>query len=321
MGDAAAYTVAAHGLKGSSATVGAARMAEICKRMEQKRASRLSRWSRATAGRARARVGPCEHLLSPSRRAYAGMITVLLSPGDLAGDASGGAVDRGSPCSVEIDGTAYRHLFRARRLESGSRLRAVDGKGRARWAEVTRVERRRATLSLGDSAPANEPGYRLDLWVAALRSERASWLVEKATELGVYAIRFVATERTPRKYSVAGLERLHRVARAAVEQCHRSRVPEISSVEPWDALIAALAEARSEGADRYLLDLAARRWANDPEPQSQGRWGMVLVGPEGGWSRPEREELEGLDCLPVSLGHRTLRVETAAVAAAVKLLC
>ncbi len=280
------------------------------------------------------------------------MITVLLRPEDLAGDGVAHdlvahdlvAHDLVAHDRVEIEGNAYRHLFRARRLETGSRLRAVDGKGRARWAEVVRVERRLATLSLGAPAPANEPEYRLHLWVAALRAERASWLVEKATEIGVYSIRFVTTERTPRKYAAASLERLRRVARAAVEQCHRSRVPEISGVEPWEVLTASLGETGRAGADRYVLDLDARRresglsskqqgmfgssehalqrrgWANDSEPQAQGRWGLVLVGPEGGWSGTEKRQLRKLDCRAVSLGHRTLRVETAAIAAAAKLL-
>ncbi len=141
------------------------------------------------------------------------MISVLLRPEDLA-------LDR-----VEIEGSSYRHLFRARRLATGVRLRVVDGRGRARWAEVERVERRLAILALGDPAPDHEPAYRLELVVATLRSERASWLVEKATEIGVRRIRFVATERTPRRYAAASLERLHRVAAAVMEQCHGARPP------------------------------------------------------------------------------------------------
>ncbi len=234
-----------------------------------------------------------------------GGITVLLRPTDLDGD------------RVEIEGAAYRHLFRARRLKAGVRLRAVDGEGRARWADVDRVERRRAVLSLAEPAPDNEPAYRLHLEVAALRPERASWLVEKATEIGVRGIRFITTARTPRKYSPASLERLRRVARAAVEQSHRSRVPEIAGVEPWETVVAFLSDPDRAIGDRYVLDFDARRLESW---RGQGSSGSVLVGPEGGWSRSERQELEQLGCQTVSLGDRTLRVETAAIAAAAKLL-
>ncbi len=231
-------------------------------------------------------------------------ITVLLRPAELDGDLA------------EIEGASYRHLFRARRLRSGVRLRVVDGEGRARWAEVEKIERHRAVLSLAAPAPDNEPAYRLHLEVAALRAERASWLVEKATEIGVRGIRFIATERTPRKVSPANLERLRRVARAAVEQSHRSRVPEISGVEPWETVIASLSDSDSAD-DRYVLD---------PGAGSQNTWsarggsGLVLIGPEGGFSRAETQQLEELGCRAVSLGSRTLRVETAATVAAAKLL-
>lgn len=93
------------------------------------------------------------------------MITHLVSPDAFKGD------------EVVVDGQVYRHLFRARRLAVGARLRVVDGQGRARWAEVAGIDRRQARLVLGDGAPAHEPAYELTLIVAALRPERASWLV------------------------------------------------------------------------------------------------------------------------------------------------
>ncbi len=233
------------------------------------------------------------------------MITVLLRPEDLERD------------RVEVAGDSYRHLFRARRLARGARLRVIDGRGRARWAEADRVERRQAALTLGSPAPDHEPAYRLRLLVAALRSERASWLVEKATEIGVREIAFIATERTPRKYAPASLERLRRVAAAAVEQSHRSWLPEVSGVEPWEAVTARLTREGADSGDLYYLDLdsgASGGW------RAEGGSGTVLVGPEGGWSRSEVRELERVGCRAVSLGPRTLRVETAAVAAAARLL-
>ena len=233
------------------------------------------------------------------------MITLLLRPEDLAGT------------RVDVEGASYRHLFRARRLPSGARLRVVDGRGRARWATVEQVERRRAVLRLAEPAADNEPHYALHLRVAALRAERASWLIEKATEIGVRSIHFVATERTPRRYAQASLERLRRVARAAVEQCHRSMLPVISGVEPWEAVTAALAKRRAATADRFVLDPAAPGsgiW----RPQAAS--GFVWVGPEGGFSPGEISELEDLGCSSISLGGRTLRAETAAICGAAKLL-
>ncbi len=234
------------------------------------------------------------------------MITLLAQLEQLAQD------------SFEIDGDAYRHLFRARRLASGARLRIVDGKGHARWASVSKVERRHATLILDDNAPTHEASYRLHLIVAALRAERASWLVEKATELGVRSIRFISTRRTPRKYGAANLDRLRRVASAAVEQSHRSWLPEISGVEPWSSLSTLFGPER-DNTDRLYLDRQAAAPADSSRP-TLGSRGIALVGPEGGWDPKEIEDLEHMGCQAVSLGARTLRVETAAVAIAAKLL-
>lgn len=232
------------------------------------------------------------------------MITLLLPP------------ERFEEESGVVEGDAYRHLFRARRLAKGARLRVVDGHGRARWAEVREVDRRRAAFTFGPPAPANEPSYHLDLVVAALRGDRASWLVEKATELGVGSIRFVTTRRTPRKYGRASLERLRRVAAAAVEQSHRSRQPEILGVDPLDAVTYLL--PRHRAVDRFYLDVGA---GSPVSLRSQTGSGIVWIGPEGGWDPEEVSELEGLGCRPISLGPRTLRVETAALAAAALLLC
>lgn len=236
------------------------------------------------------------------------MITVLVEPGDF---------ERGE---ARIEGDAYRHLFRARRLPSGSRLRAVDGRGGARWAEVAEVDRRSARLTLGEGAPSHEPSVRLELLVGAPRRERASWVVEKATELGVAAVRFVACERSPRDYGPGTLDRFRRVATAALEQCHGSRLPEISGVHGWEELEDLLAASGR----RWFLDLdpGARPLAEAAAEPGGARTAhaVLLVGPEGGWTDTERHRLAALGCTGAHLGDRVLRVETAAIVGAAHLL-
>ena len=232
------------------------------------------------------------------------MTNVVLTPEELAGD------------TARVEGDAYRHLFRARRLAVGDRLRAVDGAGRARWAEVESVDRRAGVLRLGGEAPAHEPEYRLELLVATPKKERASWLVEKATELGVAAVRFVASERSPRDWGAGTRDRLVRMAVSAVEQCGRARVPEVTGVHGWDEVPGLL-----EGlGDRWLLHTAQESVGEGGFPPPVGTSGAVLVGPEGGWTDAEADELRSLGCRPVHLGERVLRVETAAVVAAAQVL-
>ncbi len=209
---------------------------------------------------------------------------------------------------VEVAGDAYRHLFRARRLAAGERLRVVDGRGRARWGEVASVERARAIVRLGEGAPSREPGMRLELLVTTLRPERAAWLVEKATEVGASAIRFLHSERAPRTFGAGALARLRRVAAGAVEQCGRALCPEVSGVHEWGELAALTA-----GIPRRLVLAAGTAEAGPPAGRETT---ALLVGPEGGFSDPERRQLLAAGWTAVGLGPRILRTETAALAGA-----
>jgi len=231
------------------------------------------------------------------------MITLLADPARLAGP------------SLTIEGEPYRHLFRARRVAAGERLRVVDGEGRARFGEVARVGKAAATVTLGEPAPDLEPAVRVDLLVTTLKPERAAWLVEKATEVGVFAIRFLHSSRAPRTFGDGTVERLRRVAAAAVEQCGRARLPQVTGTHPWEEL-----ETLTAGiVDRRVLDTADAR----PETAALASGAglavraappvALLVGPEGGWTPEERAELRATGWRPLGLGARVLRTETAAV--------
>lgn len=222
---------------------------------------------------------------------------------------------------LRVEGEAYKHLFRARRLAVGDRVRVVDGRGAARWAEVARIDRSTASLALGEPAPVNEPAVRLDLLVPTFRPERASWMVEKVTELGVRAIHFLHTERAPRHFGEGTLDRLRRVAAAALEQCHGARLPEITGPHEWSELAGLASDAQA----RWVLDPEAEpvAWGSvgsDRSVRSVGSTGSLLIGPEGGWSSQERDALRAAGWRSIGLGPRILRVETAAVVGVAGLL-
>lgn len=216
-----------------------------------------------------------------------------------------------------VRGDAYRHLFRSRRLPVGAELRLVDGAGHARSGLVDHVGGKEARVATGEPLPSGEPSRQLHLLVAAPRFQRASWLVEKATELGVSAICFLRTERDPRDYGDANLERLRRVAAAALEQCQRSRLPTLSGVHDWHE-VPALLDAVDEPRTVYRLDPGAPPLATPALDSAQSA--VLLIGPEGGWSDDERAQLDHLGVQPRGLGPTVLRIETAALAGAAILL-
>jgi 16S rRNA (uracil1498-N3)-methyltransferase len=227
------------------------------------------------------------------------VITLVVPPGKLTEE------------SLEVADDGYRHLFRSRRLARGAELRLVDGEGRARSGTVVEIGRRNARVELGPELPTHDPRLRVRLLVAPPRSSRASWLVEKATELGVAEIFWLNAHRSPREMGDGGLERLRRVTVAALEQCHGARLPRLAGPFDLDRLEA-------------LLEGCSHRFYLHPDAPSQGLPRMLeattaaafAIGPEGGWTDAETAALESAGCLPRGLGQRVLRVETAAVAVA-----
>ena len=124
--------------------------------------------------------------------------------------------------------------------------------------------------------------------------------------------------RAPRDIGSGIFDRLRRVAVAAVEQCHRSRLPEITGPHAW-------AEIRSLGGRRRRPLVPRHRGRGRVRGLGvaaaiEGRLGALLVGPEGGLDPGERRELLAAGWRPVGLGERTLRLETAAVVGAAFLL-
>lgn len=221
------------------------------------------------------------------------MITVWIEPSEFSGDL------------VRVEGDKYRHLFRARRLRAGTRIRVVDGLGHAREAAIDSVDAKSATLSLQGESPSNEPSCSVALFVGAPKPPRLATLVEKATELGVASIDLVPTTRTARSVSPSELDRLRRIAISAVEQSHRSRLPDITLLSDWDSLVG-------------LLHRFSTVWLLDPSSSSSPQIGSgseraLIVGPEGGLTPQETEVLLEQGVRPVGLGPRILRTETAAI--------
>ncbi len=222
--------------------------------------------------------------------------TLFLPPEAWAGDVA------------TVRGAEHHHHVRVRRLQVGEVLRCADGRGGAREGQVIEVTSSRVRLELGARVPSNEPGCAIEVLVAAPRKPRAEWLVEKVTECGATAIRFLRCKRGPRSYGDGTLGRLRRVARAAAEQADRAALPEVSGVHDWDELEALLAGS----AVRIGLDRRGRPWRS----RSIDRSCALVVGPEGGFIEAEVERIEELGVDLVSLGARVLRVETAAVVGA-----
>jgi 16S rRNA (uracil1498-N3)-methyltransferase len=219
--------------------------------------------------------------------------------------------DRGE---AEIPLPAAHHLRSVLRLAPGAPVVLFDGHGRACQAVLTSLARQKATAALQTplEAESGEPALRLVLGIAPLKGDALSWVVEKATELGVSEIWLIEAQRADQSARTAlsphRLERLQRIAVSAAEQCERSRVPEINS----PATLATALERTVQGPRLICAERSSQPWPSPPTAVDET---LLLVGPHGGWTSEEVDLAVASGCQPISLGPRILRAETAALAA------
>ena len=229
---------------------------------------------------------------------------------------------------------AARHA-QVRRLQPGDALVLFDGRGHEAAAEVLAMGRREVTVCVRAlAAVERELPWAVTLALGMPGNERMDALVEKATELGMAALQPLLCERSVLRLDGERAERRRAhwqgVATAAAQQCGRTRVPEIGAVrglQDWLAAlpawaVAALPDAPPQagpiepGAARWLLSLdpAAMPPAAALARCAAGTPIMALSGPEGGLTPAEQEAARAAGFVPVGLGPRVLRADTAPLA-------
>jgi 16S rRNA (uracil1498-N3)-methyltransferase len=213
----------------------------------------------------------------------------------------------GDGVGVHLDASQANYLGNVLRLGPGAELLLFDGASGEWLARIAEAGKKRMTLTV--ERQTREPETIPDVWLAFAPVKRAQtdWLVEKATELGVARLLPVMTQRTVAER--VRLERLEAIAVEAAEQCGRTRLPDID--EP--IALKHLLRHRDPARTLYLADEAGGEWAPDvftPGPS------IILTGPEGGFTDDERSAIRAApNSVPVSLGPRILRAETATLAA------
>lgn len=227
-----------------------------------------------------------------------------------------------SGATLALPPGAARHV-QVRRMQPGQDLVLFTGSGGEWDATITRMGRSEVEVRVGAHHPIErEAARRVHLATGLMASERLEWLIEKATELGAASLTPVLTARANVRVDGTRAERKRgrwdAVAAAACEQCGRNRIPSIAPVTPLAELL-----AQPESGARWLLTL-------DPQaPGVRGRAASlaatanvtVLSGPEGGLDPAEEQAALAAGFLPVHLGPRVLRAETAPLAALAFLVC
>lgn len=213
--------------------------------------------------------------------------------------------------ALTLDGPRAHYLRDVLRLGVGAGVLLFNGRDGEWQARVTATAKR--TLDLALERQTRPQGPEPDLWLcfAPVKKARIDFIAEKATELGVSALVPVVTRRT--NVERVNVERLRANAVEAAEQTERLSVPEVREPASLEQVLKAwpatrrLLIADETGGGKPILDAL-----RDAQP---GPW-AVLIGPEGGFTREELDRIAALPgVLPVGLGPRILRADTAALAA------
>jgi 16S rRNA (uracil1498-N3)-methyltransferase len=216
-----------------------------------------------------------------------------------------------------LTGTEAHHLARVLRASVGDEVVLFDNSGCEFIAHVTAINKHEVLLSIDQKeSVGRELPCALHVGVALPKGDRQKWLIEKAVELGV-------TELTPLRavHGVAqptseAIERLQRQVIEASKQCARNRLMTIHTPRALDEFCRTVSSTalRLIAHPQEAMPLEQRFATNQPLVREAGV--IVAIGPEGGWA--ETELITAADCgwLPVSLGKRILRIETAVCAVA-----
>lgn len=218
---------------------------------------------------------------------------------------------------MSITGVDAKHIGKVLRMQPGDKLQIVSDDGVSALAEVTAISETTVTVRcLEVLAESHEPAVKITLAQGLAKGEKMDFIIQKAVELGAYSIVPVAMEHSVVRLDGAKadkkVERWQKIAEAAAKQSKRDIIPQVQAVQSVSQMLASN-NCRTkiiayECEDRMSLKTALREAGQLDDL-------LLIIGPEGGISESELAKARQAGAIPVSLGRRILRAETAGLVA------
>jgi 16S rRNA (uracil1498-N3)-methyltransferase len=201
-----------------------------------------------------------------------------------------------------------KHCVRVLRLVEGDEIEVIDGRGTCYTCRITLAHPKKCGVEIV-SQVNTEPhwGHKIVIGVSPTKNlDRMEWMTEKVTEMGVDRIIPLLCRYSERK--VLKTERLGKIIVSAMKQSLKSTLPQLDEMTPLDDVI-----NMPFGGNRFIAycdaSVPRRLFAREYKPREDT---MVIIGPEGDFSREEIDKALAAGFIPVSLGESRLRTETAA---------
>lgn len=218
---------------------------------------------------------------------------------------------------MSITGVDAKHIGKVLRMQPGDKLQIVSDDGVSALAEIAAISESTVTVRcLEVLAESHEPAVKITLAQGLAKGEKMDFIIQKAVELGAYSIVPVAMEHSVVRLDGAKadkkVERWQKIAEAAAKQSKRDIIPQVQAVQSVSQMLAnnncKTKIIAYECEDRMSLKTALREAGQLDDL-------LLIIGPEGGISESELTKAREAGAVPVSLGRRILRAETAGLVA------
>ena len=214
-----------------------------------------------------------------------------------------------------LEGPDLNHMKNVLRMKPGEDVQISDGEGVSYLCCIDGYEEDRAVLDILKMLENDtELPSRITLFQGLPKGDKMEWIVQKAVELGAYAVVPFAPQRSvvkqDEKKAGRKLSRWQAIAKGAAEQSGRGIVPQVHTVMTFEEALRAAGEMDVLMIP-YELEEGMTETVRCIEKIGPGQSVGIFIGPEGGFEREEVERAKAAGAVPVSLGKRILRTETA----------
>lgn len=215
---------------------------------------------------------------------------------------------------VSLDREASNHLSRVLRLSIGNEVVLFNGDGHDYQGKIEAIERNQVQIHLLRTQEVNiESPLHIHLYQGVSRGDKMDLTLQKGVELGIKEFTPIISERCGVKLDekrwVKKVQHWEKVIISACEQCGRNLIPKLNPVTQLSEAI------NHRSGQNFFLHPDAKTQFKNCGTVNVEQTISLWVGPEGGFSDSEIDEVTQNDMTPVALGPRVLRTETAALAA------
>lgn len=208
---------------------------------------------------------------------------------------------------IELSKTESHHCIIVKRKKIKDKVKVVDGNGFIYISSIINANKNCVILRIEEKKKSLSQPNNFHLVISPTKSQdRIDWMVEKATEIGVEEITFLLCSRTERKK--INLDRIKRISISALKQCGQAYLPKINDMQEFRSVIESI-----EANQKYIAHLEEDDKVYLSKTYKSGESSVIVVGPEGDFTKDEINIAKTNHFIPVTLGTNTLRTETAGV--------